>query len=189
MARHRERQPRRTPRSILTATAVMAGAVILGVAGAGGTYAMWNNTTSVNIGTISSGATGLTVNAQTNYSIPTSAMSGMLLPGRSLITSAPLAVKNTGTVGLTVAAGSPVITGPIASDLAVAVRQVASAASTCTPTAIGGTMTTMTAPVTIATGSTIYVCVEAQLATTAPSSVQGQSATFTVPLNGTQVHP
>jgi predicted ribosomally synthesized peptide with SipW-like signal peptide len=167
----------------------MAGAVILGVAGAGGTYAMWNNSTSLNLGTISSGKTGLTVNTQTDFTIQPSAMSGMLLPGRSLITSAPLAVKNTGTVALSVTAGSPVITGQLTNYLSVAVRQVASSASACTPTAIGGTMTTMTAPVTVAAGSTIYICVEAQLATTAPSSVQGQSATFTVPLGGTQVHP
>lgn len=189
MARHRQRQPQRTPRSILTATAVMAGAVILGVAGAGGTYAMWNSSTTLNLGTITSGTTGLTVNAQNSYAIPASSMVGSLLPGRSVITSVPLAVKNTGTVGLTVTAGSPLISGALSGNLSVAVRQVASSSSACTPTATGGTMSTMTSPVTLAAGSTIYVCVEAQLASSAPATVQGQSANFTIPFNGTQVHP
>ncbi|MFT4285885.1 MAG: SipW-dependent-type signal peptide-containing protein [Protaetiibacter sp.] len=178
----------RSARTLGTTSAILAGAVVLGLAGAGGTYALWNRTATVNAGTVTSGSVGLTVNAQTSYDIGASSMTGVLLPGRSRITTAPLAVSNTGTTPLSVTAGTPVVTGALASELNVAIRQVAGSGSSCTPTATGATPVTLTAPVVVAAGATIYVCVEAQLKTTAPASAQGASAQFTIPLAGTQVH-
>ncbi len=189
MATHRapRQHPRRTPRAILTATAALAGAVVLGIAGAGGTYAMWNSSTTLNPGTITAGSTGLTVNSVTNYTIPANAMIGVLLPGRSTITTAPLAVRNPGNTPVSVTAGTATVTGALASQVTVAIRQVAGAASACTPTAVGGTPTTLTAPVALAAGATVYVCVEVQLRTTAPAASQGQTAQFTLPLTAVQV--
>lgn len=189
MATHRaDRQhTRRTPRAILTATAAMAGAIVLAIAGAGGTYAMWNSSTTLNPGTITSGTTGLTVNTVTDYTIPANAMIGVLLPGRSIITTAPLAVRNPGTTPVAVSAGAPTITGALAAQVNVAIRQVATSTSACTATAVGGTPTTLTAPVTLAAGATAYMCVEVQLKSTAPAASQGQSAQFTLPLTAVQV--
>lgn len=191
MATHRatRQRIRRTPRAILTATAAMAGAVVLAIAGAGGTYAMWNSSATLNPGTITAGSTGLTVNTVTNHTIASNEMIGTLLPGRSRITLAPVAVRNPGTTAVSVTAGAPTITGALAAQVNVAIRQVATSTSACTPTAVGGTPTTLTAPVTLAAGATVYMCVEVQLKSTAPAASQGQSAQFTLPLNAAQVQP
>jgi hypothetical protein len=184
MARHANRRPRRTPRSILTATAALGGAVVLGVAGAGGTYALWNSDTSLNLGTISSGTSGITVDGVADHPIQTADMIGQLVPGSSRITKFPVAVKNTGTVGLDVHVSSTV-TG--AGYLTIAVRQVASSATACTQTAYGTAPTTLS-DFTLTAGQTRYLCVEAQLATNAPASVQGVPSTFVVAFDGQQVH-
>jgi hypothetical protein len=185
MGRHTESRGRRTSRSILTATAALAGAVILGVAGAGGTYALWNHSTSLDLGTVTAGTSGITVNGSADHAIQDADMVGQLLPGYSRITKLPVAVKNTGDVGLDIDVTSTV-TG--AGYLTVAIREVATSATACTQTAYGATPVS-TSSFVLTAGQTRYFCVEAQLATTAPASVQGVPSSIHIAFDGEQVHP
>jgi len=176
----------RVSRRLGVAAATTGAAVLLAVAAAGGTYALWNTASSATPGSITTGSTGLTINDSTNYAITGLDLTG-LYPGRSVITAAPLTVKNTGTTPLSVSAGTVTFTDPsgaLAPQLVVAIRQ----ASSCAPTAFGSTPTSLSA-VTLQPGTTTTVCVEVQLKSTAPASVQGLSVGFTIPLVGTQVRP
>ena len=166
------------------ASAGIAAGLVVALAATSGTYAMWNDARVIEPGDVTSGNVSLTINGVTSHPI-----SGLdltkLLPGRSVITPTPLTVHNAGTTPLSVTPGSINFTDPsgtLASQLVVAVRQVA----TCTVTPTG------TAPVsftsfTLQPNQTTTVCVEVHLKTTAPANVQGNSAGFSVVLNAAQV--
>ena len=191
MARNHDRASRGVRVSRLTrrlggAAGATAAAVIVAVMAAGGTYALWNASAELNAGTINTGNTGLTINDVTSYAIvglDTSA----LYPGYSTITPTPLTVKNTGTTPLAVTPGTVTFSDPasaLATQLVVAVRHI----DTCTPTPFGSTPVSFTS-FTLQPGATTEVCVEVQLKSSAPASVQGLALGFTAPLNGIQVRP
>jgi len=160
--------------------------VLVAVLAAGGTYALWNVSSQVAPGTINTGNTGLTVNDVTSYGIPGLDVT-KLYPGRSTITATPLTVRNTGTTPLLVTPGTVTFSNPssaLAPHLVVAVRQ----AAVCTPTAVGSPPPQFTS-FTLQPNATTTICVEVQLSSSAPASVQGLPLGFTAPLVGTQVRP
>jgi len=170
-------------RGMIATAALAAGAIAVGLVGTGATYALWNDTQVVP-GAVDSGTASLTINDVASYPIAGLNFTG-LLPGRSVATPTPLTVKNTGAVPLTVTPGSVNIgdpSGTLASQLVVAIHQTAS----CTLTPVGTTATSFTSFV-VQPNQTTTVCVEVQLKPTAPANVQGNSATFSVLLNGVQV--
>ena len=191
MARHQHRASRGVSVSRLTrrlggAAGATAAAVIVALAAAGGTYALWQDSSDMGAGTINTGNTGLTINDVTSYPIVGLDIAG-LYPGYSTITLTPLTVKNTGDIQLLVTPGTVTFSDPgsaLASQLVVAVRRIA----TCTPTAFGSTPAPFT-PFTLQPGQTTQVCVEVQLKSGAPANVQGLPLGFTAPLNGIQVRP
>jgi hypothetical protein len=173
-------------RKLGAAAVATAGAVLVAVLAAGGTYALWDGTMQMETGTVSAGNTGLTINNVTNYAI-TGLDVSTLYPGRSAITATPLTVRNTGTTPLAVTPGTVTFanpSSPLASELVVAVRQ----AAVCTLTPYGSTPASFTS-FTLQPNATATICVEVQLKSTAPSAVQGLSLGFTAPLVGTQVRP
>lgn len=176
----------RRARRLLAAAAATAGAVLLAVAAAGGTYALWDGSRQVSPGSITAGNTGLTINGVTSYAITGLDVSA-LYPGHSVITGTPLTVQNTGTTPLHVTPGTVTFSNPsspLASQLVVAVRE----AATCTLTPVASTPPQFTS-FDLQPGATTTICVEVQLAATAPASVQGITLGFTAELVGTQVRP
>jgi hypothetical protein len=171
-------------RAILVTLAACAAATILAVSTTGGTYALMSSSVTINAGTISTGTATLTINDQANATI-TGLDVTQLLPGRSVMTATPLTLKNTGTVPLRVTmgtVGSFVGSTDLTSKLKFAVIQSA----TCTIGADGAAFPT-SAPFTIEVGQSLPVCIQVGLDSSADAVVQGQTATFTIPLSGLQV--
>ena len=170
-------------RKLLALIGTIGIAITVGLVATGGTYALWNTKATVNASSVTSGSTAITINDAATFAIP-GLNSGALLPGRSVI-SAPLTVKNTGTTPVSVTLGTVSITDPsgiLAPSLAVYVSQAAS----CTVTPAGTTPQSFSAPIVLATGASTQLCVEVRLADTAPATVQGKSATFSVRLDAVQ---
>jgi len=170
-------------RSVVGLTGTIGLAIVIGLVATGGTYALWNTKATVNASSVSSGSTAITINSLPSYPIP-QLDTGSLLPGRSVV-SAPLDLKNTGTTPVSITLGAVTYSSPanaLSSSLAVYVRQSA----TCEATAFGTTPQSFTTPIVLAAGANTKVCVEVRLPSSAPTTVQGQSATFSVQLDAVQ---
>ncbi len=167
--------------------ALIIGALAVGLAGTGSTYALWNGSKSIGAVSLTTGSLGLTVNGATSYTVP-GLTTTQLLPGLSAVSPTVLVIKNTGTTPLTLSVGSAVFSDPSNllaqnGNLVVALFQSA----TCAQAVDGSSMPAWTAPVVLAVGASISACLQMTLSPTAPSSVQGLSAAFTLPLSGVQV--
>lgn len=174
--------------TLLTTVAVVTGGVLVALAAAGGTYAMWNKSVATNATAITSGTIGLTVNDLSSYSTDLSMTA--LLPGRSVVAVTPIVLKNTGVTPMSVTASS--ISYTTASSTVspyLIVSLVATTAGSCTVTPDATPLPTTIAPIAFNPGQSRSVCLEVRLASNAPASVQGSTAAFTVNLLGSQVRP
>ena len=174
-------------KAILSTVAVFTGGILLAVTAAGGTYAIWNSSAPANGATISSGTTGLTINNLTSVTVDLTGTT--LLPGRSVVQSAPLQFKNTGVTPLRVTSTGTTFTPASAAlqpYLQISLRPAVAATCTVTPES---TALPATSPVTFSVGQTVPMCLEVRLLATAPASVQDASATFTINLTAAQVRP
>jgi hypothetical protein len=177
----------RRMRRILITTAIFALAVIFGVSASGTTLALWNRATPIGSVSVATGSTGITVNGATTYTVP-GLTTTQLLPGLSAVSPQVLTITNTGTTALSIAPGAPVFSDPTSllaqnSNLIVVLFQ----STTCAQSVDGSSTPAWTTPVVVAPGGTISACLQTTLSATAPSTVQGLSASFTMPLVGTQV--
>jgi hypothetical protein len=182
----RPKNPRVFRRLVLT-IGIFVAAIIFAVAASGATYAKWNTAQPIGAVSLSTGATGITVNGVTNYSVP-GLTTTQLLPGLSAVSPQILTIQNTGTTPLSVSVGTPTFTNPSSllaqnGNLVVALFQ----STTCAQSVDGSSVAAWTTPVVLAAGATISACLQMTLSVNAPSAVQGISATFTLPLNGVQV--
>jgi hypothetical protein len=173
-------------RSLVMTAGVIVGAIILAVVGSGATYALWNGSKPVGAASITTGSTGLTVNGVVNYSIPVT--STPLVPGISAVSPQLLSIQNTSTTPLSVSVGTPAFADPTGlqaqnGTLVITLLQ----STTCAQSVDGTPATAWTVPVVLAAGATLSACLQVTLSSSAPSSLQGQSATFTLPLIGSQV--
>jgi hypothetical protein len=180
------REQRRTRRFLLTAGA-FGIAIALGISAGGSSLALWNATTPIGAVKLSTGSTGITINGITNYTVP-GLTTTQLLPGLSAVSPQVLTILNTGTTPLTVSVGAPVFADPSSllaqnNNLAVSLFQ----STNCAQSVDGSTTAAWTTPVVLAVGASVTACLQMTLSATAPSTVQGLSATFTIPVNGTQV--
>jgi hypothetical protein len=180
------REQRRTRRILITAGA-FGVAVTLGISAGGSTLALWNASTPIGAAMLSTGATGITVNGATSYSVP-GLTTTQLLPGLSAVSPQVLTITNAGTTPLSIVVGSPVFSDPSSllaqgGNLVVSLFQ----STTCAQSVDGSSTAAWTVPVVVAAGSSISACLQMTLSSTAPATVQGLSATFTIPLIGTQV--
>jgi hypothetical protein len=174
-------------KALAVTAAVFGAAIALSLSTVGGTYALMNSSLIVNAGTIVSGSATLTIENASTYAIP-GMNASQLLPGRSVISAAPVMIKNTGTVPLLVTMGTVTFqsgTADLRSNLQFAIKQTA----TCTITPDGTAFPTSSPSISLAVGQSLPVCLEVGLRTNAPANVQGESAAFTVPFTATQVRP
>ena len=174
-------------RKILSAASVFAVAIFFGLAATGGTYALWNTQAPVSGASVTTGSTVLKINDLALYPVP--ALSpAKLYPGRSVLTAAPLTFSNTGTTALSFTSPTTVVTVSPAFTGQVDIALISTTNATCAPAAEGATPVS-TPTVSIAPGANVKMCVEMRLKTSAPASLQGQTATFSVAVNATQVRP
>jgi hypothetical protein len=179
-------RPQRRNRRFLITAGAFAVAIALGISAGGSSLALWNATKPIGAVSLMTGSTGITVNGVTNYTVA-GLTTTQLLPGLSAVSPQLLTIVNTGTTPLSVAVGTPVYTDPTSllaqnSNLIVGLFQ----STTCAQTVDGSGTALMTAPVVLAAGASFTACLQMTLNTNAPSTVQGLSATFTIPLVGTQ---
>jgi hypothetical protein len=180
------RPRRRTLRWVLVTAAIFAAAIGVSLGASGTTYALWNGSAPVAAAAITTATTGLTVNNVSGYTVPGMTVT-QLLPGTSVVSPQPMTVKNNGTIPLSVVPAAPVFADPnsvVANNLAVVLVQ----GSTCVASIDGSTSPGWTTPLVLNAGQSVSVCLQISLSATAPSSVQGASAAFNVPLIGNQVH-
>jgi hypothetical protein len=178
---------RRRVRRMLATVGVFGIAITIGISAGGSTFALWNATKPIGAVSISTGATGLAVNGSSSYTVP-GLTTTQLLPGLSAVSPQILSIVNTGTTPLSVSIGTPVFSDPSSllaknSNLVVALFQ----STTCAQSVDGSSTAAWTAPVVVAAGASISACLQMTLSATAPATVQGLSATFTLPIVGTQV--
>ncbi|AWB89587.1 TasA family protein [Salinibacterium hongtaonis] len=182
-------QPRRsTPagrapvRSMLTITAAAAGATLVAVCAAGGTYGLWADSAAVSAGVVTSGSLNLTINNLAEAPINATAW-GSMFPGDRV--QQTVTVKNTGTVAadVTVAATS---SAAAASDYAV---EVAKGACPSGAADISSTNALQAPPIALgnwtATASSV-VCIEVTLSPTASNVSNGATVPFTLTMTATQ---
>ncbi|WP_394771216.1 hypothetical protein [Lacisediminihabitans sp.] len=177
-------------RFILKALAAVTVALLVGVIATGGTYALWNTSTTIAGGTVKAGAATLVVSS------PLTMSSTPLYPG--LTTYGAFVVTNSGDVPLQLSVQS--LTGVIASSfsrsLTVSVTvdpRVGGTVADCPGLASYPWSLVSTAPTTGSLGSTLNtgasatVCVSTTLDSGAPTAAQGQSApAFVLTIGGTQ---
>lgn len=208
MAEHRSTQRSRFARlSSVRIRAVLALGVVLGI-GTVGTFAFWTENAVVDAGTLSSGTLHVQVNGANPYTSLTLPMTAMV-PGST--SAEVLTVSNTGTAPLkyTFTGG---LGGTNAADfssagaagLLLTIRQGGTkTGGTCT----GGSVVFTEAPLTNVTttvllarrpttplsaannlgvgGGTEALCVQIKLSDTAPTTLQGKTATATFSVNAT----
>ena len=179
-------EQRRTRRVLITAGA-FGVAITLGLSAGGSTLALWNASTPIGAVRLSMGSTGITVNGVNSYTVP-GLTTTQLLPGLSAVSPQVLTILNTGTTPLSIGVGSPVFSDPSSllaqnGNLAVSLFR----STNCAQSVDGSSTAAWTTPVVVAAGASVTACLQMTLSATAPSTVQGLSATFTVPITGTQV--
>jgi hypothetical protein len=177
----------RRVRRILITVGIFGVAIVFGVSASGSTLALWNASKPISSAGLLTGSTGITVNGSTTYSVP-GLTTTQLLPGLSAVSPQVLTITNTGTTALSIAPGAPVFGDPTSllaqnNNLIVALFQ----STTCAQSVDGSSTAAWITPVVVAPGGTLSACLQMTLSATAPSSVQGLSATFTLPIVGTQV--
>ncbi|MEZ5189975.1 MAG: hypothetical protein R2717_03180 [Schumannella sp.] len=170
----------------LAATAAFTAAIVVALTAAGGTFAYLSTSAPLSAGTITSGTSTLTIQNVASYPIAGFDATA-LLPGASVFTGTPLTVKNTGDASLSVTQGATSFgtAKTINGYLNIVVGRVANSATTCT----AGAGNVLGSGYTLAPQATMKVCVTVTLAAGSPGTVAGQSTSFSIPLDGSQVRP
>jgi predicted ribosomally synthesized peptide with SipW-like signal peptide len=145
-------------------------AVSVAVSISGGSYALWTDSRTANLGTIAAGNATLTIAQSID-----SGLWSNLLPGESVRQS--FTVTNTGSVPMTIEGSASAATSSI---------EIRLAAGTCPGTALTSPLATVSATAlgSLAAGATTTVCLETRLAAAA---TPGASSAFTVTVSGNQV--
>ena len=178
-------------RPILKALAAVTVALFIGVIATGGTYALWNKSTTIAGGTVNAGSASLVISS------PLTMPSTLLYPG--LTTYGAFVVTNTGTVPLQLSVQSltgVTTTTPFSQSLTVAVAVAPAVGATvadCPSLAAYPWSRISTSPTagdlgsTLNAGTSATLCVSTALAANAPATAQGQSVpAFTLTIGGIQ---
>lgn len=187
-ARRAAARARRTPLPVRLVQGALGAALVsvLGIVAGGGTYALWNDTATVDAGAVlTAGTAELAVSAT-----PLAATD--LYPGRTVSTATT--VRNTGTVplALSLTAGGTdtdftrallVSTGPTTTPADCTAGRVPASRS-----AAVGTVADL--GITLAPGASTMLCVGIGLPATAPATAAGTASTpLTLTISGAQVLP
>lgn len=175
-AKTRRRLALPSARGLLTTTAMVAGAAILGVSAAGGSFASWKVGAPVTATAITSGSLGLTINGVTDLALDGTTWS-QLLPGD--VAFREVTVSNTGTTPVTIIVGSndPTTTLEVRAQSGACAGTIIGDSATTTPTKLDGTLDG---------GTSITVCIQVSLT---PSAAENQSAPFSMTFTADQVRP
>ena len=151
----------------------------------GGTYALWNKSAPIASATITAGTAGLAVT--TPLSMPATVIS----PG--LTTYGTFVVKNSGNVSLLLSVKSLALPSTaLGSGLTVSAGVVSTTGACAGGVSLpwSGTATSVAAvnlsSTVLAAGALATVCVTLAVLSSAPGSAAGQSAAFTLGVNGIQ---
>lgn len=180
----------KAPRRLLpAATAIGAtaigAAVVIAVAGAGASYALWTSTVPLDGGTISAGSTTVTVNGVQDYTIPLGDKVG---PGNPVFTTLTLANTGTTPVATSVTTTAFAQTNALADNLTVTIAPLAPGDS-CGAGLLGAAspLVGFSSPLgAIPAGGSARVCLGIGLATAAPATVQDGTASFTITVDAVQ---
>ncbi|WP_423918041.1 hypothetical protein ACPEEZ_09635 [Frigoribacterium sp. 2-23] len=184
------RAARRPARRSLQVSAVLLGAVVVGLLSTGGSYALWNGTAQPAAGAVTSGTTGLTITSP-SFDLT------RLTPGQPVVTT--FVVTNTGDVPLSLSVKSTgwtaqydgSTTGASLDTLSLRLNAVASS-SDCRVGLGGGysaplkSFDTGTGYFTLPAKRAATGCLEVSLSTNSPSSAQGAVDTVQLTVSGTQ---
>ncbi|TWX40399.1 hypothetical protein ES689_02765 [Frigoribacterium sp. ACAM 257] len=190
----RHAAPRRgVLRRVWTGTAVLGGAVALGLAATGGSYALWSSSApGRTTGIVTTGTAALAVTQ------PTGLTSTGLLPGTSAVGS--FSLTNRGVVPLaatvTTTGARGMYDGPVSGasldelQLRVAARPAGGTCASALSGAAAARLVGFRAPdllPRLEPGASATICVEVLLDADAPQSVQGAVDSWSVRVVGTQV--
>lgn len=172
-------------RGILKALATVTTALAIGVLATGGTYALWNKSTAIASATITAGTAGLAVTT------PLSMPATVIYPGLTIYGT--FAVKNTGNVSMLLSVKSLALPPTaLGSALTVSAGVVSTAGACATGVSLpwSGTAASVAtvnlSGTALAVGASATVCVALAVPLPAPVSAAGQTAAFTLGVNGIQ---
>ncbi|MFT3970353.1 MAG: hypothetical protein QM695_08735 [Micropruina sp.] len=166
------------------ATLAAIVAVVVGVGGAGGTYALLSVTTPFSGATLTAGTLGLQLNGASSASLDAFAVS----PNTPV--AKPFSVTITGDVPATLRADITADSTSITSYARARITRVTDTTAcainlTGSQGALQGYSETLGGG-SLAAGATRWYCFEVALATNTPATVSGEGLTFTVTITGTQ---
>jgi hypothetical protein len=154
---------------MLASASAIAGASLVAVLAAGGTYALWSGERPLPEASIRTGPLGLTVNGAATATVDGTAWS-RLLPGD--IVSQQVTIKNVGTVPETVTVSTTGGYGPLLVHAAKGAcgATITGTSSTVSPTTLGE----------FAAAEQSVVCLQDTMPGSAPAGAQGTSQSFTI---------
>lgn len=176
----------------LRSAAVIALALVAGLCGVGGTWALWNTTAPANPGTVQSADFRVELNGTPMTVNGMAATVTLEDPGTALTPTTPaysvVSIKNAANASapfsIRVAAGQPrVISANAALTASMTVR---SAIKPATQRCAEADYASTPAATTITQGSTAQICLQMALPENAPETLARATATVTVPLTATQ---
>lgn len=172
-------------RTLVTSILATGLAVLLGLSGAGGTYAWLSASGSTPGATVRSGTLALLINSSS------SAVLGNWVVAPTKPVAKSFTVTNTGDAPAVLAAKITATTTPaITANATARVTPVANSAA-CVPGLSGAAgalngFTNTAGLGAVAAKATVTMCLEIGLATNTPLSVNGQTLNFTLNISGTQ---
>jgi hypothetical protein len=178
--------PHKAARRLLSAVTAVGASVVIAVAGAGASYALWTSTVPLDGGTISAGSTAITVNGVQDYTIDLGDKVG---PGNPVFTVLSLANIGSTPVAPSVTTTAFAQTNALADNLTVMIAPLA-AGDSCGIGLLGATspLVGFSSPMeAIPAGGSARVCFGIGLATAAPITVQDGTASFTITIDAVQV--
>lgn len=176
-------------------TAVVIGlAVVAGLAGVGGTWALWNAAAPSGTGAVQAADFRVTLNGSPMTVNGSSATVALQDPTTPLTPKSPVYAKVTvsnatdagGAFTIRATMGQPVVSTATVSGLATAMVIRTAAAPTSGDCAAAG-YTSAPAEATIAKEGSAAFCVQVSLPQNAPDTLVNSSATVTVPVTATQI--
>ncbi|MFT4134894.1 hypothetical protein [Microbacterium sp.] len=181
---HPARRPRR--RALVHASLAVAASVVVGLSGAGGTYAFLTSTAGAPGATLSAGTLTLQVNGSASASLGTFAVS----PAAPIATA--FRVTNTGDAPAALDAAIAATSTPLLASHALARITEVAGSEACT-TGLGGPQAALPGyaavlgdGASLSAGATRWYCLEVALAADTPIAASGQGLGFTLTVNGTQ---
>lgn len=184
-AKRLARPRRRRPRALVRAFVASGAAVLVGLSGAGFSYAFLTSTANAPGATLTAGTLALRINGSSSASLGAFAVS----PGTPAVRA--FSVANTGDAPATIAAEIAAATNPPLTSYARA-RITPVANSEACAAGLGGTQAPLDGYAAalgggaLAAGATRWYCLEVALAAGTPATVSGQGLDFGVTLDGTQ---